>query len=420
MSQSKKTTTDFIARFKAPDAGEGRPGAFAKSAPKSAPGDFDDYLASWVSFTGAKVGAPLIGRLLSGADEGMASELAALFQTILEKEPVAAAHLQTRVLSVLSCDWSVQGEDPAKAREAERLLRDAKMHSLLRHLLDAIGTGYSGAAVLWGEGGSSIRGFKPVHPTNWTFDLLGNPGLLTRSGVERPLASYHPFQFVFHTHSLKPGIPSRGGLLRSLVWLYFFKHYAMRDQARYLERFGMPFVLAKIRREDFDDSGVRSGILDSLAKVGSDGVAVVTEGSELQVVNGASASSADYKGWLEYIDEVFALLILGQTASSGKASGLSRGQMQENVRRDIIEADCRSLMETVDSQLLGPLEECLYGTRGTLRFKLDYSSPESLTERAQVLKSLSEAGFQADPAWVERSFGIQLRREQNPSEKVNA
>jgi len=415
MRKSDKTANDFLSRFKAPETAEGRREAFAKSVPRTAPGDFDEYLSSWISFTGAKVGAPMIGRLLSGADEGFSSELAALFQTIVEKEPVIAAHLQTRILSVLSCDWSVQGEDSEKAREVEGLLRKARIHSLLRHLLDAIGTGYSGAATLWSEGGAGICGFKMVHPTNWNFDLCGNPALLARAGVERPLSSYHPFQFVFHTHSLKPGIPSRGGLLRSLVWLYFFKHYAMRDQARYLERFGMPFVLAKIRREDFDSPEVRASVLDSLSKVGSDGVGVVTEGSEIQLAGGSSASSSDYKAWFEYIDEVCALLILGQTASSGKASGLSRGQMQENVRRDLIEADCRSLMETLDAQLIAPLEEFRYGTRGTLRFKLDYSSPESLTERAQVVKSLSEAGFRIEPSWIERSFGVQLQREQKPN-----
>ena len=405
MSQNGIDT--FITRYKSKESPEERVRRFAKSTPKAQDSDFDEYLASWTSFTGASVKAPLITRLLESADEGLSSELAALFQTVMEKEPVIAAHIQTRILSVLSCDWSVQGEDSAKAAEVEGILRRARIHSLLRHLLDAVGTGYSGAATVWGEGGSSIDSFKHVDPTNWTFDLAGNPALIGFDGKERAISGYHPFQFVFHTHRLKPGIPSRGGLLRSLVWLYFFKHYAMRDQARFLERFGMPFVLAKIRREDFDDPQVRSSVLDSLAKVGSDGVGVVTEGSEIQVT-GASSGSADYIEWFKYIDDVYSMLILGQTATSKVASGLSKGQMQENVRRDIVEADCMSLMETVDAQLIRPLELYRYGTSGTLRFVLDYSSPESLVDKAQIVKTLSEAGFKPDPAWIARTFGIAL------------
>jgi phage gp29-like protein len=182
----------------------------------------------------------------------------------------------------------------------------------------------------------------------------------------------------------------------------------MRDRARYLERFGIPFILAKIRRDDFDDSSVRGSILNSLSKVGSDGVGVVTEGSDLQVIDGSSNSADDFQGWMEYIDRLCALLVLGQTATSGDASGLSRGQAQENVRRDIIEADCKNLMETIDSQILHPLEEYRYGTSGTLRFSLDYSSPESLSEKAQIVKSLADAGYRASPDWVQKTFGIQL------------
>jgi phage gp29-like protein len=406
MSSSSKDGIDsFISRFK-PKEGA-RSEDLAKSAPTTKGADFDEYLANWTRFTGVSVKASTITRLLEGADDGQPAELAALFQTVIEKEPVIAAHLQTRLLAVLSCDWSVRCDDSAKALEIEAVLRKARVHSLLRHLLDAVATGYSGAATIWGEGGASVKAFKLIDSSNWVFDLAGNPALIGLDGGERALSSYHPHQFVFHTHLLKPGIPSRGGLLRSLVWLYFFKHYAMRDQARFLERFGMPFVLAKIRRDDFEDSSVRAGILASLSKVGADGAGVVTEGSEIQLL-GASPGNPDYIEWFKYIDDVYATLILGQTASSKSTSGFSKGQIQENVRKEIVEADCRALMETLDVQLLRPLELYRYGTEGALRFVLDYSSPENLVDKAQIVKTLADAGFKAEPAWVSKTFGIAL------------
>ena len=91
----------------------------------------------------------------------------------------------------------------------------------------------------------------------------------------------------------------------------------MRDRARYLEKFGIPFLIARIRDDDFENESVRASILQSLAKIGSDGTGVVTAGSELQVLNPANAASSDYQSWMDYIDKLFAMLILGQTASSG-------------------------------------------------------------------------------------------------------
>lgn len=378
------------------------------AVPRSSSGDFDEFAFSWTALNDPKLNANLIRRLLAAANEGSPSEQTALYRILLEKEPAVTAHMQTRILAVLACDWSIQGADVKRAAEVRAILEKARIHALMRHLLDALALGYSGAAILWGEGGKEIYAFKKIDSSNWQFDLAGNPALLTVSGKIRPLAEYHPNQFVLHTHKLQSGLCSRGGLLRPLVWLYFFKHYAMRDRARYLEKFGIPFLIARIRDDDFENESVRASILQSLAKIGSDGTGVVTAGSELQVLNPANAASSDYQSWMDYIDKLFAMLILGQTASSGNASGFSRGQIQENVRRDILEADCRNLMETVNTQILAPLERFRYGTEGTLSFHLDYASPENLTEKAQIVRTLAESGFSAAPEWIEKTFGIKL------------
>ena len=249
------------------------------AVPRSSSGDFDEFAFSWTALNDPKLNANLIRRLLAAANEGAPSEQAALYRILLEKEPAVTAHMQTRILAVLACDWSIQSADVKRAAEVRAILEKARIHALMRHLLDALALGYSGAAILWGEGGKEICAFKKIDPSNWQFDLAGNPALMTVSGKIRSLAEYHPNQFVLHSHKLQSGISSRGGLLRPLVWLYFFKHYAMRDRARYLEKFGIPFLIARIRDDDFENESVRASILQSLAKIGSDGTGVVTAGS---------------------------------------------------------------------------------------------------------------------------------------------
>lgn len=370
--------------------------------------DFEEFIGDWGTECSTALTVKSIGSLLRDADQGSPAGLAALYRRMLESEPAVAAHLQTRVLAVLACDWSVTGDDPERAAEAGEILRRAGLHSLLRHLLDALAFGYSGAAILWGEGGGNILGFKHIDPLNWVFDLAGNPALVTLEGREKSLAEYHENQFVFHTHSLRTANPARGGLLRPLVWLYFFKHYAMRDRARYLERFGIPFIAAKVRNEDFESENVRDELMRSLAKLGSDGVGLLNEGSEMQIVSASGGAQSDYQTWLEYLDSLCALLLLGQTATSGDASGISRGQIQENVRRDLVEADCRALMETVETKILAPLERFRWGTAGTLRFKLDFASPENLVEKAEIVQRLAAAGLSVSREWARQAFGIEL------------
>jgi phage gp29-like protein len=177
-----------------------------------------------------------------------------------------------------------------------------------------------------------------------------------------------------------------------LLWLYFFKHYALKDKARYLERFGIPFMLAKIRRDDFDDDENRLRILNSMSKMGSDGVGIVTENSDVQVLNGISGGNPEaFRNWFSYIDDIFALTILGQTASSKNASGMSRGQIQENVRRDLLEADAHNLENTVNRQIMVPLEKFRYGTEGQFRFHIEYQKKENLKDKAEIVRTVAES-----------------------------
>jgi phage gp29-like protein len=377
--------------------------------PESEKGQFDEFTCSRNTSSGPKLTGSLIRNLCDDSRQGMTSPLTALYESMLEKDPAIAAHLQTRILSVLACNWSIQGSDQARVESVTEILQKASLHSLLHHLLDSFLFGYSGAAILWEKGGS-IGSFRHIHASNWCFDRGGNPALRTLSGKENPLSSYHPRQFVFHTHKLHCGPCQLGGLLRPLLWLYFFKHYLLRDRARCLEKFGIPFLIARIREDDFENEDVRNSILNSLAKVGNDGAGVITEGSDLQILSPQSSGNSDYQSFLEYIDRLYALLILGQTASSSDSTGFSKGQIQENVRRDLLESDCLSLMETINEQIIAPLEYFRFGTQGSVKFVMDYSMGESMEEKARIVHSLAQSGYRIREEWIEKTFAVKLER----------
>ena len=366
-------------------------------------GDFDEFVCTWGNHVGSDLNSAKLRRMLVAADEGNPGDLALLFRRILESEPGITAHIQTRILAVLACDWSVVSQEyPERAEETGKILASAGMYDLLQHLLSAIAYGYAAAAIIWDEGGGAIRSFRCIDPANLVFDRCENPALLTVSGTTAPLAAYHENQFVFHR--------TRLALLRPLVWLYFFKHYAMRDRARYLERFGIPFIAAKIRNEDFESEEVRNELMQSLSRLGADGVGLLNEGADVQIVSPSGNASGDYQAWLDYLDGLAARLILGQTATSSSGSGFSTGSVQDKVRRDLIEADCRALMETVDRQILAPLERFRYGTEGTIHFKMDCTTPENLLEKAQIVEKLTSSGVAVCPEWIEKTFGVRILR----------
>jgi len=359
-------------------------------------------------------------QVISDADAGDPREQAALFATILEKEPALAAHLQTRRLAVLSKPWRVQSEtQPDLADQITKELSRAGMQKAMSWLLDAIGFGYAGVVVDWLPGGAGVTGFQPVSSDRWLFDEGGNPALTGADGRPIPLCDMHPAQVIYMVNDFKTGLPCRTGLLRTLLWTHLFKNSAWRDWNRFLERFGMPFLLGKIPSGDFNDAQKRMELMRSLMSVRSGGSGIGTIETQMDMLNGGSGGNNDaYERHQRYSDEIMTLVVLGQLASSDRGSGLSQGGMQEEVRQDILEADCAMLMEVVQNRLVDWLCRLRHGLEDTddMRFVIDCKKAEDLNTRADRDEKIARAaGCKLKREYVINTYGVELEeREEAP------
>ncbi len=360
--------------------------------------------------------------IISNADNGDPREQAVLFSTILEKEPIVAAHLQTRRLAVQSCPWVVQSEsEPKLAEEMTNELRAAGLDKAVGHLLDCIGTGYAGVVVDWAKGGAGVRGFVNISPDVWTFDEGGFPAVSTVDGRnEEPLASFHPAQVIYIVNDGKAGLPCRRGVMRTILWMHLFKNSSFRDWGVFLERFGIPFILGKIPSGDFFDPKKREELLKGIMGIRSGGAGVGTTETDMQILNGASGSNQQaYEMFQRYCDEIMTLVILGQRASSDAAGGLSKGTAQEAVRQDLLQSDCNMVAEAIQNTLVAWLCRLKYGMAdaGDLKFSFDCALPEDLNVKAERDLRLSQAsGCRLSRKYVMETYGVELEEPQPPPE----
>lgn len=352
-------------------------------------------------------------RIITEADSGDPREQAALFTTLLEKEPILAAHLNTRRQAVLSKPWRIQSESrPEVADEITKLLSRAGVQKALGWLLGAVGFGYAGVGVDWREGGSGVAGFRRISPDRWIFDEGGNPALAGADGQPIALAEFHPAQVLYLVNDGLAGLPCRTGLLRTLLWLHLFKNCAFRDWNRFLEKFGIPFLLGKIPSGDFNDVKKRGELKASLLRMRSDGAGVGTTETEMDLLNGGSGGNNDaYEQHQRYCDEIMTLTVLGQLASSDRGSGLSQGGMQEQVRQDLLGADCAMLMEVVQNRLVDWLCNLKYGIADTddMRFVIDCKEAEDLNVRSERDERVARAaGCKLTRDYVMSTYGTEL------------
>jgi len=396
-----------IMRFRLPSFKETRPEPL-----DNRPDLYSTIIPELLQNAGWRLTPSRLVQIIQNADGGDPREQTALFATMQEKEPLIAAHFQTRKLAVLACDWDIRSKGHTEAAEdIKKELQAADVKGAIHHILNSVVDGYSAVAVDWLPGGQKVKGFVPIMPDAFIFDEAGFPALVGVDGSEIPLASYHPAQVLYAQAEGKAGLPCRKGLGRTLLWMYLFKNGGFRDWSVFLERFGMPFLLGKIPSGDYRDAKLRGELMQQLMAVRSGGSGVGTTETEMQMLNGASSGSQTaYLDFCKYCDDIMTLVILGQLGTSAKSTGFSNGGAQAQVRQDILDADCALVAGVLNKALI----PWMCAARGLpkdadVEFVIDSEEPEDLERRARRDLALTQAtGCRLTKEYAEKTYGVEL------------
>ena len=368
-----------------------------------------------------------VGRIIAAANSGDTVELCKLAVEVEEKNWDIQNSMDTRRNALLGCDWHMTpGDDTPPAKEIaerfEKALRDAgnlngldTFYDLCGDLMGAVIAPFAASEVVWNNG--TIEGFQSIEARHFTLQYGYEPRLITLdhpSGMELP-----PYKFIFHHNRRTGGDMARSGRIRTLAWLHVFQNFPMKDWLAFVERFGMPFIVARVSQNAWKNE--RDVIKGTIRAFGPSGGGVFTKETEVQLLQAANAGGGDnaYKTLLEYTGAAITKVLLGQLASSGEASGWSNGGAQGKVRQDILEADARGIEKTVTARLAAPWTAFNYGPAAPVP-RLAIESEEPADEKAeaevkqldaQTIQTLGSAGWEvADPAVLKERFGIEFRK----------
>ena len=371
-----------------------------------------------------------IDRIMTAANGGDVEDLCRLCRELPEKSHDVAHALRVRRNALLGCKWEIMpGDSQPRAKMAAEALKTAldntggdyggeigrleSFRRLPRLLSDALLPGFAAAEIVWKPGGVGFYGFRAVEQRFFTFAKSFSPRLRLRenwNGVELPHG-----KVIFHTMDENGPDPVRGGLIRPLAWLHCFSNLTLKDLLSFVERYGMPFVVAKIDDKARDKEG---NLINSLIRnFGPNGGGIFSLNTELELLQAANNTGDVYFRLLEYVGDAVTKVILGQTASSGDSSGLSKGDAQSEVRQDILDADARSLEDTINRDLFAVWTHYNYGPDvAAPQLVIQSEAGEDTAALAAMIKTLYESGLQvADPAEISERFGLTLERRPDPA-----
>lgn len=315
-------------------------------------------------------------------------------------------------------------------KDAKRCLRSWQRHwtqmaaepALLDLLETSQGLGFSYAQILWDTSGKIwkpyLQSFNARYSYyHWEYRVHV---AITRDGqVPVTPGDGH---WVQHAPYGRYRGWMRGGL-RALAQWWLARSYALRDWARYCERHGFPILLFDTPF-GADASDIQAG-QSQLQNLGQESILQVP-GSvdvnkygkyDLRYLEPADENWQAFKALIEQCNSEITLALLGQNLTSQVQEGGSyaAARVHADVRQAILEADARSLSQTLYSQVIRPFAAMNFGNPDLApRPTWDVRPPEDLQKKALTLQAfatalnaLRQSGFALkDPEAFAEDFGL--------------
>lgn len=346
-----------------------------------------------------------VARIFAMAEGGATEELFTLYRDMMVSDSHAQSEWGKRKLAVIGKPASVipfDEKDAADVAAAEFVRQQVETCGnwlfANGHLLDATLYPVAVCEKVFEptDAGFRLREMAPVPHRLLDFSQgsLRIRMVDARGYVTSETAAPDPARYVVHRGHLLSAPDHFGGPMRSIVlwWLL-----GMMDRgwwARFLDRFGAPFLVGKYDQADDASRRILERAFDLATKIGG---LVVSRETEVEIKQAiAGDTGGGYEKFLTLCQREKSKLIIGQTLSAeAQSTGLGSGvaSAHEAVRDDIREFDAMMLSGTLRMQVFTHLLEInrLPGRPPTIMFGGESSKDAGLT--GALLQSLAQAGL---------------------------
>lgn len=357
-----------------------------------------------------------LARILENAERGDLVAQADLFMDMEEKDGHIFAEMSKRKNALLTLDWQIKAPKNATAAEEKAaelisdIVEDLDLDEIIMDAADGIGKGYSCQEMTWHR---PARFWHPKtiehRPASWFTTPQHNQNELRLRSTGADGEDLVPINWIIHIHKSKTGVVARGGIMRVLAWPYLFKNYSVRDLAEFLEIYGLPMRLGKYPNGATDRE--KSTLLQAVVNIGHSAAGIIPDSMMMEFMEAAKGGADPYKAMTDWCERTQSKVILGATLTSQTDSGsgaMALGNVHNEVRKDIRDADAMQIGKTLTRQLVWPI--CMLNTAlAPARFpvfEFDTQEPEDLSFYAESIPKLVESGLKIPARWVHEKLQI--------------
>ncbi|GGA95841.1 DUF935 domain-containing protein [Agarivorans gilvus] len=360
-----------------------------------------------------------LAEIMQAAEQGDLIAQCELAEDIEEKDAHIFAELQKRRRALLGPDWQIT--PPRKASEQEKqdcaLLQEwledvLDLEQVITDMSDAILKGFANSEIIWTRSdGLWLPQFIEYRDPSWFQTHPEQRNQLRLRDNSYHGAALQAFGWLSHTHQAKSGYVGRGGLVRQLAWPFIFKNYSVRDLAEFLEIYGLPLRLGKYPSGASEPE--KRTLLNAVMSIGHNAGGIIPQGMQIDFQEAAKGQSDPFEVMTNWAERSASKAILGGTLTSqadGKSSTNALGNVHNEVRQELRDADCKQIARTLTQQLVFPIYQLNCKSyrhpRRIPQFEFDLTEPEDLKLYSEAIPALVQTGMKIPSQWVHDKLQI--------------
>ena len=221
-----------------------------------------------------------------------------------------------------------------------------------------------------------------------------------------------PMRYIVHRGHLLTTADQRGGPMRSLVFWWLFASMDRDWWARFLDKYGAPFLVGKFDQADDYSRVVLQNAFQVAARIGG---IVVNRQTDVELKEASARGGDSFELFHRVARQEISQLIIGQAAqthATHSTLGSSGEGAMEQVRGDLRLFDALRLGNTIKHQLFDPFLR-LNRLPGSVVVRWGAEEVEDTAKTAAALADLSQAGVELTDDGIEQLgelFGLSFQR----------
>ena len=171
----------------------------------------------------------------------------------------------------------------------------------------------------------------------------------------------------------------------------------------------MPMRIARTTTRDKKEMAEMEKMMSDM---GTEGWAIFQQGTEIEVVESKKGDAFNvYDRRIDRANSELSKLIIGQTMTIEDGSSLSQSETHLEVFQNLVEADCDTIRDVVNNQLIPRMIQHGFPLQG-IHFDWDYS--EDYTPEQQVAyEQLVLNNYEVDPSYFEEKYNMPVGERRN-------